>query len=361
MRLTWTLMALALGAVATATMTAGANVVSIEALGAAAGEAAAEALRATLQKQLVLSESELASLTRGKPIVKTLPATMNREMSTVGGVRIVSSGMTRFVNQFKTLEGFKTSSFIVQIQKFSDPPQLSDLDALVLEPDDIDSLRSCRVGACDVQLAAHDIKRFNSEVNWKSPNAARAATALYKEVLFAHLDKYRAGGRNQLLAYQDREATVKLAAETEALFAATPSILEHAPAFQQSVHRYPFEASADVEHFFYWSKEAFGFKPVVGLNHVSVYTEADTGNVMILTTQLYASHYLDGLISVHALLPDRASPNEPGFYWLYMNRTRVGRLGGLLGTISRPIVQRKARAGLMKSMQQTKQRFEAGR
>ena len=31
----------------------------------------------------------------------------------------------------------------------------------------------------------------------------------------------------------------------------------------------------------------------------------------------------------------------------------------VLGALSRPIVQRRARAGLMKAMQQTKQRFEA--
>ena len=212
-----------------------------------------------------------------------------------------------------------------------------------------------------MQLAAEDIKRFNSEVNWKSPGATAAATSLYKAVLFAHLDKYRAGGRDQLLSYQDREDPVRLAAETEGLLAATPSILEQVPNFQHHIRRYPAEASANVENFFYWSKEAFGFKPVIGLNHVSVYTDADTGNVMIVTTQLYASHYLDGLISIHALLPDRMSSTEPGFYWLFMNRTKVGRLGGLLGAISRPIVQHKARAGLMKSMQQTKQRFEAAR
>jgi hypothetical protein len=348
---TWTLLALALGilAMSMVTVSAGANT------------GAGEVLRATLRKQLQLSDSELASMAHGRPIVKTLPSTGSREMSTAGGVRIVSGAMTRFVNQFKTLEGFKTSQFILQIQKFSDPPRVSDLDALTLDQDDLDSLRSCRVGACDVQLAAEDIKRFNAEVNWRSPDAARAAASLYKAVLFAHLDKYRAGGKDQLPSYQDREAPVRLAAETEGLFAATPSILEQAPAFQHHIRRYPAGGSANMENFFYWSKEAFGFKPVIGLNHVSVYTDADTGNVMLVTTQLYASHYLEGLISTHALLPDRISSTEPGFYWLFMNRTRVGRLGGFLGTISRPIVQRRARAGLMKSMQQTKQRFEAAR
>jgi hypothetical protein len=319
------------------------------------------ALRATLRKQLSLSESELTSLTGGRPIVKTLPSALGREMNTAGGVRIQSSAMARFVNQFKTLEGFKSSQFIKQIQKFSDPPRLSDLDALVLEQEDLDALRTCRVGECDVQLAAADIKRFNAEVNWRSPDAARAAASLYKAVLFALLDKYRAGGPDRLLAYQDREATVRLATETEAILAATPSILEQVPAFHSHIRRYPAGASANIENFFYWSKETFGFKPVVGLNHVSVYTDPDTGNVLIATTQIYASHYLDGSLGIHALLPDSMSANEPGFYWLYTNRTRVGRLGGLLGTISRPIVQRRARAGLMKSMQQTKQRFEAAR
>jgi hypothetical protein len=328
---------------------------------AAAETGAGATLRATLQKQLSLSESEMVSLTRGRPIVKTMPSAMGREMSTAGGVRIQSTAMARFVDQFKTLEGFKTSQFIKQIQKFSDPPRLSDLDALVFEQEDLDALRTCRVGECDVQLAAADIKRFNAEVNWKSPDAAKAAASLYKAVLFAHLEKYRSGGMPQLLAYQDREATVRLASETDEILTATPSILEHAPAFKQHIRRYPEGASANVENFFYWSKEQFGFKPMVGLNHVSVYTDADTGNVLIATTQIYASHYLDGSVGIHALLPDSMSANEPGFYWLYTNRTRIGRLAGFLGAISRPIVQHRARAGLMKSMQQTKQRFEAAR
>ncbi len=114
-----------------------------------------------------------------------------------------------------------------------------------------------------------------------------------------------------------------------------------------------------MEDHFYWSKEEFGFKPVIGLNHMSFYTDASTGNVMIATTQLYASHYMDGSVAVSALVPERGQGDEPTFYWVYMNRSRIGRLAGLLGSISRPIVQRRARSGLMRSMVQTKRRFEA--
>ena len=115
-------------------------------------------LSTILRTQLQLSNSELSALTRGQPVAKTLPATMNREMTTAGAVRIRSDAMWRFVNQFKTLEGFKTSQFVLQIQKFSDPPQLSQLDSLIVDEEDIESLRECRVGACDVQLAA-DVRR----------------------------------------------------------------------------------------------------------------------------------------------------------------------------------------------------------
>jgi hypothetical protein len=318
-------------------------------------------LYSILRTQLQFSNSELSALTQGRAVVKTLPPTMNREMTTAGAVRIRSDAMWRFVNQFKTLEGFKTSQFVLQIQKFSDPPQLSNLDSLIVDRDDIESLSECRVGACDVQLAAEDISHLRADVNWRSPTAAQDATALYKSILFAHLTKYRTGGNDQLVHYQDREAAVRLAAETADLLDAKPSLLDLTPALRDHIRRYPAGAAATVEDFFYWSKEVFGFKPVIGMNHVRVFTDGSTGNVTIVTTQIYASHYLEGSVAVSVLMPDRDQGSEPTFYWIYMNRSRVGRLAGLLGSISRPIVQRRARSGLMKSLSQTKQRFEAAR
>jgi len=317
-------------------------------------------LQVVLRTRLHLSDSELSALNQGRPVVKTLPATMKREMTTAGGVRIRGDAMSRFVDQFKTLEGFRTSQFVLQIGKFSDEPQLSDLDPLTLDADDIDALRKCRVAACDVQLSAGDIHRFNTEVNWQLSNAASHATALYKAVLFAHLTEYRAGGRERLVHYHDQETPVQLTTETNALLEARPSLLDHMRVFQDYIRRYPAGALANAEDFFYWSKEAFGFKPVIGLNHVSVYTAGGRGGVMIATTQIYASHYIDGSVAISALIPDPGGDGSD-FYWLYLNRSRVGRLGGLLGTLSRSIVQRRARAGLMKSLLQTKQRLEASR
>jgi hypothetical protein len=96
------------------------------------------------------------------------------------------------------------------------------------------------------------------------------------------------------------------------------------------------------------------------LNHVSMHTTAGRGDVLIVTTQIYASHYIEGSVAISAVMPDPKG-DKPGFLWLYMNRSRVGRLAGLIGTLSRPIMQRRARAGLTKSLLQTKQRLEAGK
>jgi hypothetical protein len=312
-----------------------------------------------VQAQLQLSDSEFSVLHAGRPMVKTLSSTIGREMITVGGIRIEGLGMGGFVDQFKTLEGFRTSQFVKQIHKFSQEPDLRDLDVLVLDAEDLEAFRQCRVGACDVQLSAEDIRRFNTQVDWHSANAAAQATSLYKIILFEHLTAYRTGGVTRLVHYNDREVPKSLAEETTELLAARPSLLDQTVAFQYHLRDYPTNPTGNVHDFFYWSKEVFGFKPVIGLNHVSIHTDS-SGNALIVTTQIYASHYMDGSVAVNALIPDSGASGA-GFYWLYMNRSRIGRLSGLVGALSRPIMQRRARAGLTKSLVQTKQRLEAAR
>lgn len=313
--------------------------------------------RLSLKSPLQLSDADLAALLEGTPVAKTLTASASREMTTVGGIRI-RSGMARFVEQFKTLEGFRTSQFVLQIEKFGQTPRLSDLDKLTLEPDDFESLRTCRVGDCDVQLSADDINRL-AQVSWKSATAAQEAAVVYRAILFDHLARYRAGGTKSLLHYQDREPSVSLADETESLVEARPSLLDDAPPIRDLIRTYPHGTDPQTQEFFYWVKEAFGFKPVVSLNHTRVHTDATTGRVTIVTTQIYASHYMEGSLSISALVPAPSASDGSAFYWAYANRARVGRLSGVLGVLARPIMQRRARSGLLKSLLQTRQRFEA--
>ena len=327
-------------------------------LPAAANLADSATLEAFLRGQLRMSDAEWSALSRGKAVVKTLPETVRHEMTTAGGVRVQATALAKFVDSFKTLDGFRTSQFVKQIGRFSETPQLADLNTLTFEDDDIEALESCEVGDCDVPLSAADIRRFNSEIDWGAPGAAQKAATLYRSVLFHHLSDYLSGGASSLLQYGDRETPVRLAAETDALLQGVPSPLDRAPEFRNYLRHFPSSTLGHTEDFFYWSKEAFGFKPVVGLYHVSVYEPEAQGVVMISTTQIYASHYMDGLVAVNALMPDPGADGA-GFYWVYVNRSRVGSLTGFMGALARPIVQGRARAGLTRSLLQTKQRLEA--
>jgi len=320
----------------------------------AAGQDDAMAVEPFVRATLRLTERESANLAQGRAVAKTFPATLKREVSTAGAIRIQGSS-TRFVEQYRTLEGFRRSSFVLQIARFSDPPQLSDLDSLTLEPNDVKALRTCQVGACDIRLSADDIRRVNTEVNWRASDADQQAAALFKRLLLQHVTDYRTGGIDRLIHYEDDEPYVRLADETKALLAQEPSPLDVAPLLRSHLLSFPQGMPPLTEHFFYWSKEAFGFQPVVGLNHVTVHTTS-TNRVLIVTTQIYASHYMDGQTAVTALLP---VPGTDQFYWLYFNRARIDRLGGMLGTISRPIVQRRARSGLARTLTDTKTRLEA--
>ena len=286
--------------------------------------------RTTLKGPLQLSDADPASLLEGTPVAKTLTSSASREMTTVGGIRIRGGGMARFVEQFKTLEGFRTSQFVLQIEKFGQTPQLSDLDKLTLEPDDFESLRSCRVGDCEVQLSAEDIKRL-AQVELEIADRRAGGRCRLPGDSVRPLLGYRAAGTKSLLHYQDRQPGVSLAEETESLLEARPSLLDDAPTMRDLIRTYPNSTEPQTQEFFYWVKEAFGFKPVVSLNHTRVHTDATTGRVTIVTAQIYASHYMEGSLSISALIPAPSSSEGSAFYWAYANRARVGRLSGVLG------------------------------
>ncbi|HWB17451.1 MAG TPA: hypothetical protein VG538_13670 [Vicinamibacterales bacterium] len=315
-------------------------------------------LHALVQSALHFSDDDLNDLDRGRAVVKTLPSDAKREMATVGGIRIDGASMPGFVEQFQTLQGFRRSQFVLQIARFSDEPRIEDLDGLTIEREDLDALRRCRVGSCDVQLAASEIEHFARDVDWRAADAADRAAAVYKRILLDRVRAHRHAGLAAVPPYADDDTPMPLAEAIAALVDARPSLLDRTPVFADYIRHFPSGPPAGTTDFYYWSKEAFGFKPVVGLNHVSVHRTADARVVIITTTQIYASHYLHGQFAVNALVQD-ATPTA--FYWLYANRARIDRLDGFFSPLVRPIIQRRARNGLEKSLEQTKARLESGR
>src|SRR5947207_7701083 len=132
-------------------------------------------LHRLLVGHLKFSAGEISDLERGKIVRHILPPTAAGELAVVGGVRIRGS-KTQLLAAYRDIVRFKRNASVLQIGRFSNPPDPADLDALTITPDDFD-LRGCRVGRCDIRLPAEGIRRFASEVDWARADAdAKAAT-----------------------------------------------------------------------------------------------------------------------------------------------------------------------------------------
>jgi hypothetical protein len=320
-------------------------------------QAAPEAALTVLRRHLELTENDVDILRRGQPVTRTFGSGERREV-TVGGAIRIEATIEAFLERFRRVEKFRESEMVRQIARFGEPPAEGDLAGLTVDLEDVESLRQCRPGACKVRLPAGVIVRFNREVDWAAADPGPQVSSLFRSVLWDLLRAYRAGGNASLAVYDDHEDPLYLSKETDELVAASAPLLSDAPEFTEFLARYPAASTPDVESFFYWSKDEFGFKPVISLTHVGIVRPApDRPDAIIASKQIYANHYFDGSLAITRLLDDPAAPGR-GFYMLYLNRTRNAKLAGFLGRLSRPMVHSRSRAGVERLLRATKVRLE---
>ena len=103
---------------------------------------------------------------------------------------------------------------------------------------------------------------------------------------------------------------------------------------------YPHEGG-DLESFFYWSKEFFGSgKPVIGVTHVGIARPSLAGGTATIVAgkQILATHYSQTSLGLTMALPGAAgSPT----YLVYVNRSALDVLSGMVGTLARGIMERR--------------------
>jgi hypothetical protein len=145
------------------------------------------------------------------------------------------------------------------------------------------------------------------------------------------------------------------AADIDSLLAASAPYLNLAPAISRHLRAFP-ERSPDVDDALYWTKEQFGWKPVIRLTHFAIGpTAAKSGEPIVAASlQLYASHYIDASLGI-VLLLDAGGP-RPGCHVIYVNRSRVKAAAGRFGSITRRVIESRARDGLRRFLETLKTR-----
>jgi len=309
-------------------------------------------LQQLLQAKTAFDNADFAALQRGETVVKLAPIQEKQEIAVSGLVNLRASAED-FLRSYRESLTHRTNAAVLEIGSFSAAPALSDLQDLTLEPSDLDDLKACAVGDCRLKLSAAMIERFAREINWQAPDYAQQATQLYKTMLLDYVRDYRARGDAALIAYNDKHDEVRVADESRAVTSVSGYLNDLLATTLSAQARSELQP---VEDFLVWSKIKFGLKPVIAVNHVTIYKgDRELGaQVLFVSKQIYADHYFNSSLALTAFV----TVAGPASYLVYENRSRADGLAGPLSKLKRHMVEKKALEGLRGILQQSKLALE---
>lgn len=316
-------------------------------------------LRTFLETDLGLDADDLARALDGHVVATTLDTEEPREIIVFGSM-IVNVPRTFFVERIRDIEWMREGGSTLQLGRFGPQPNVGDLRGLDLPRDEIDSLRACRVGNCEVQLSAQAIRQLRTEVRWAAPYYAGQAMAIFRRMLTDYVQIYAEGGNHALIEYHDQRLPLRLREEIEDTLVRWPFLASLFPVLNRHLASYPESDRAAFEDSLYWALDSFGgLKPVVSITHASIHDPSPRHFVdtVVAAKQIYASHYLDASLGL-TMLVDRHT-SDPSVQVLYLNRSRSGFLKRrVFGGLARGFVRRRVRGTTEDYLRRTKRRLE---
>ncbi|HVF23118.1 MAG TPA: hypothetical protein VM941_08590, partial [Pyrinomonadaceae bacterium] len=166
-------------------------------------------LQKILREKVAFDETDFAALQRGETIVTLAPVQDKREIAVAGLINLRANA-DEFLRSYRDSLTRKNNAAVLEVGKFSSSPAVADLENLTLEAKDVEDLKNCVVGNCELKLSAAMIGRFAREVNWQAPDYAQQATQLYKTMLLEYVKDYSSRGDAALIAYNDKQNEIRV-------------------------------------------------------------------------------------------------------------------------------------------------------
>lgn len=126
-----------------------------------------------------LNDSEIARIEQGKAVAKVLDSSTPSQVFVFGAV-FINAQPSDYVRLSGDLDRLKSLPNYLALRRFSDPPQLSDLRGFGIEADDVDDLKNCKPGNCEVQLPIENIQEFRDKIDWSSTDPVTRVNDLAK-------------------------------------------------------------------------------------------------------------------------------------------------------------------------------------
>jgi hypothetical protein len=303
-----------------------------------------------------LNASQRAALVGGAPVTKLLAADDSKEVAVFGAIWI-DAPIARYVEAVEDIENFERGGGFKVTKRISAPPRLEDFADLHLPGEDVEDLRTCRVGNCEVKLGEQALKRFRAEIDWNAPDCRSAVDALMRQIVLEYVTGYLEGGNERLAVYRDKSRPTFVAREFRAMTDGMPELTTYMPRMRRYLLEYPAVTFPESTSFLYWQETVFGLKPTIRISHLTIQEGSD--DTVVASKMLYASHYFWTGLELRVLLPDPA--RGAGFWFVTVNRSRSDGLSGFTGMFVRRRVRSEVQDGSLAGLQTTKRRLEGFR
>ena len=314
----------------------------------------------SLRDQMHLSQGQIARIQKGKAVAKIL-ATPNPSDIFVFGAVFIHAEPVAYLHLMRDVLGLKTLAGYLGAGEFSTPPTIGDMDGLSLDHDDIDDVKNCKPGNCELQLPRESMETARTSINWNSPDVDEQLNTLAKRGIIHLLEGYRHSGDNALGIYFDKRDPLPVAEQFRSLLRHVDFFPQYLSDLNRYLLEYPNSEPDGTQDFFYWEKVTFGLKPTIRVNHGVVYRASDPQRQIyaLAIKQLYATHYFQTALDLSFCVQSSRTSASDGFYLISIKASRQAGLTGLKGGVIRKVVVNKTRSSLEQALSSIRQNLES--
>lgn len=311
------------------------------------------------QEYVRLNDKEIAAIQDGKALARVLDSPTPDEVFVFGAV-YVKSTPENYLKVASNIDALRKLPNYLAIQEFSEPPTLSDLNGFTLDDQDIQELKNCKPGHCEIQLPSEGIETFQRSVDWSATDVPGQVNRLAQKMAFEALTRYEHGGNAALGTYWDKAHPSVVADTFQSLLDRSKALPLYLPELNRYLLEYPNAESEQIRSRFYWEKVSFGLKPTIRVVQAIVYRGRSGAGpaYAVAIKQLYASHYFETALDLTICVPDVGSPEQQGFYLITLKGSQQAGLTGLKGGLVRKVAVDKTRSSLEHALEAIKQKLE---
>jgi hypothetical protein len=287
-----------------------------------------------LGERFGFTTQEVARARAGDAVAKTMNTNDAVDLAVIAAVK-VNSTPDRLAYWFNDIASFRKAAQLGMSRRISDAPQSSDFADLSLGAEELAAIKGCRPGKCDLLLGDKAMARFQANVNWSAPDSETRANEVLRQLLTEYVQAYLKGGDQALGILHNEKNPKALADEFHQALWQAKTLYDVAPNLAAYLEGFPSVKLAGARSFLYWAKSALGPDASISLHQLVIY-DAPGGDVFVTDKQLYASRYVDSMVTVVLLA---SAPDGKGFYLIVGARARSSMLGSLGARVMRGKVE----------------------